>query len=139
MHRRSLWLGFSRDTRVTRSFPPGKESFVKNSKRKHSEFFWILHRAAHLFIDEMPRENRSAMNKRMLRRWRHYGGDMPASYASSYASRRRIDTMGKELRRVARDIGEVKINEKYTCFFMTLNWFMGLALRDLREQDVVAV
>ena len=34
--------------------------------------------------------------------------------------------MGKELRRVARDIGEVEINEKYTCFFMTLNGVHGI-------------
>jgi hypothetical protein len=134
MHRQALRSGFSRETTDTRSFPMGEGSFVKYCKNKHRDFFWILHRATRLFADEMPRENRSAMTRRMLRRWRQHR-DIPRSYAS----RRRNETMGEGLREVTREMGEVEINEKYTCFFMTWNGFMGLGPEDLRERDLVVM
>lgn len=47
--------------------------------------------------------------------------------------------MGGGLKDVVREMGEVKINEIYTCFFTTENGFMGLGPEGLEERDLVVV
>lgn len=135
MHRRELRAGFSCETTVTRSIPLGdNEAFFNYCVKKHDEFFWILHRATHLFTDEQPPDSRSANTRDLFRRWRR-GGDIPRRYAV----RRRSNVMGGALKDVVREMGEVKINEIYTCFFTTKNGFMGLGPEMLQERDLVVV
>jgi hypothetical protein len=134
MHRRELHAGFSRETTVTHSIPLGKEAFFDYCTKKHEEFFWILHRATHLLTDEQPKASRTANTRHLLRRWRR-NGDIP----SGYAARRRSNVMGGGLKDVVREMGEVKINEIYTCFFTTENGFMGLGPEGLEERDLVVV
>lgn len=134
MHRRELHAGFSRETTVTQSIPLGNEAFLDYCTKKHEEFFWVLHRATHLFTDEQPKASRTANTRHLLRRWRRN-----CNIPSGYAARRRSNVMGGGLKEVVREMGEVKINEIYTCFFTTKNGFMGLGPEGLEERDLVVI
>ncbi|KAH8597132.1 heterokaryon incompatibility protein-domain-containing protein [Bisporella sp. PMI_857] len=127
MHRRDILRSFK-----LRQRHGSKETFSEYTHRKHHEFWHILIRATTLLADD------SAYDTRQFRRWRE-NRDVGYENTATYPYPSMDEVMTPVLRRIVMGLGGIKINERYSCFFLTQDGHMGLGPRDMQSNDVVCI
>lgn len=128
MHRRVLYSHFNADTRRHMNKRNDGE-FRRYCRRKHEDFFLVLLRATNLFVDD----RQGGKTARAVEDWRQHG-DIPKSHSPNLS-----EVMTPALQEIVEDLGEIKINENYACFFITRSGFMGLGPRDMRDDDTICI
>jgi len=128
VYRRALRRGFRIMNRGRARHAMGPR-FANYCRKKHSEFFAVLHRATTVYADSWQVVKESDMHQE----WRK-NCDIP-----DWHSGLQRETMTSGLRRSLKSLGGVNLNEMYKCFFVTSSGFIGLGPIDMEDRDVICI